>query len=199
MEFRTTEWERNLRGLPSTINCDDKLKDAIDEMIFCSKEQDFECANEQLKVINEILETPLPDWSDYDPCREHGRTLLNIHDVLRQNSIRLDYKEMDLPKYLKLLEDVQIDVLAKGEKIARESAAEHMAKLELPPQTGRGRKAPNRAFMDILFKYNPQMAGNDLKRRESTKMWHAIKKEDEDEIKQIRESIREIRRRKNYE
>ena len=101
---------------------------------------------------------------------------------------------MDIAKYLSLLENVQTDVFVRGEKDIRDITAHNMSELMLPPQPGRGRDAPNRAFMDVLFKHNPNLASKDIRRREQSKMWYAIKYEDEESKKDIREMFKEIKK-----
>ena len=196
MKYETVWSERSFRNLSDFIEVDDDLNDLLLNMYSKIVNKFYGKANEILEKVKEILETPLPDWSaPYDPGREYGRTLLAVHDRLRMHSIRLNWMEMDLRKYLQLL--VRVKVIVAGRQLTDEQwrsiVAKEMISLELLPQDGRGRKAPNRAFMDVLFRLNPQFARNDLLRRESTKMWYAIGSEDETAVKAIRDNIKEIK------
>jgi hypothetical protein len=194
-DVKTTAWEQSLYDLPPTISCEDDLATAINEMKHCSIHDDFECAEESFEKVKEILSTPRPGISEpHDPCRDKCRTLLSVHDELRSNPIRLNHEKMDIAKYLRLLENVQTDVFIRGEKALRDITAHNMSELMLPPQPDRGRDAPNRAFMDVLFKHNPNLASKDLRRREETKMWYAIKYEDEESKKNIRKMFKEIKK-----
>ncbi len=197
MEFKTTEWEQSLHDLPSIIHCEDELQQSIKDMKEHTKKQKYENAREQLEKIKKMLDEEVDYWhSEYDPCRKKNRTLLAIHDQLRNNAIRLNHKEMNLVKYLDLLQEIQFESLGKDVETPkmREITAENMIRLNLPPQNKRGKKAPNRAFMDVLYQKNPQFARDDLTRREKTKLWYALERNDPKSKEEIRKQLKDLRK-----
>jgi hypothetical protein len=177
MKFRTTSFEREFRGLPETIECYDELEVLVSQFDEASMQKDYEQAKILWGKIESVLDAEYnPLTSVYNPCREYGRTLVAIHDILRSNSIRLNYKDMNGLLYMRLLMRLKNKYELGNSAFfghiqkLREVVAEEMVGLGLVPQDGRGRKAPNRAFMDILYKLYPNMAKYDLQRREETKL-----------------------------
>ena len=171
-------WDQTLRGLNAIEVVDDELVDLINVMNLYSKEENYKRAQEAKEMIIKELQKPRPDiHSEFDLARTNCNTLMAVHDKLRENIIRLDWVKMLLSEYLLLLEFAHGNL--KGLKIktptrVREMVAKCMALLNIEPQQGRGRGAPNRVFMDLLFKYNERLAVDDLLRRARSKMWHAV-------------------------
>lgn len=137
-----------------------------------------------------------------NPAYEYFRTLFAVHLELRSNSIRLDYKYMNISGYLKLLQAVKEQLFNKRVDTynIRLTVAEEMSKLKLYPQMitedweRHDFKPPNRAFLDVLYKVDPSLAKYDLLRREYSKLNQAWKRGDEKEQEAIREKIEELKR-----
>lgn len=178
-KIKTTEWDRTFRDLPAVVEVNDDLAETINVMNLYIKEQNYERAREAKEMIVEELEKPRPDLhAGFDLGRENCNTLMAVHDKLREHNIRLDWTKMELSKYLLLLKFVHnemLDVKAKSPARLREATAKGMVLLGVQPQKGRGRGAPNRAFMDVLYGVDKKFAVDDLLRRTRTKLWHAMK------------------------
>jgi len=197
MKYKTDAWEQQLYKLPQEIEIEDELLPLIDGMLADARSNQYEKANEKLDKIKELLKTTPLMSSPYNPGREHCRTLLSVHDKIRNHSIRLDWTRMDLSKYLILLKKIHRIINENNIKTnvdnMRKVTAQCMVELELAPQEGKGRKAPNRAFMDVLYRIKPTYATPDLKRREQTKLKNAVKTGNRKDIEEAKFALREIR------
>lgn len=191
--FKTTAAERELYNLPETMSCDDHLHDLIDTLNRQKAAQDYDNASSTLNTIKNLLHEDYDSFRSSDPCRRHGRILLSVHDILRSYSIRLDWRQMDFGLYLRLLQRLDGKLDDHDIRSTRIAIAREMVSLNLPPQEGRGRTAPNRAFMDELFKIKGTFANKDLLRREQTKLRHSIQHNDDDTKQAIKQNIRKIR------
>ena len=176
------EFEQMLWNLPEVILCDDELAEWISAMRDASTEGAFEEAGEIKDIIiDDFLKKEPIGLTNIDPCLATGRTLQAIHDDLRAGNIRLNWEKMDLPKYLDLLQVVHGEVFEKRDRgqraDTRQITAKWMASLGILPQSGeRGKRRPNRAFMDVLGKYNKQLAASDLLDRSLSKLKQALAK-----------------------
>lgn len=172
--FRTTDFERAC-GHPEEITVKDLLQLEINALEQKELQKDFKGARDILENIKSILDEP--DTLAFKPEETRCRTLLAVHRMLRANPIRLRYEAMNITGYFNLLRNVKVRLFNKRADVntQRKVVAEEMSKLNLYPQIlterwqVRETKAPNRAFMDVLYKTNPQLAEVDIQRRETAK------------------------------
>lgn len=195
--FETTEFERAC-GEPKEIVVEDKLEKLIAKLEEREKSRMFDGAKKILDKIKEILDEP-KTWS-YPLHHKNCRTLFAVHQMIRANTIRLRYKDMDISGYLQLLYNIRQRLFNKIVSVntQRKIVAEEMSKLNLFPQMItekwqlRETKAPNRAFMDILYKVRPDFAKDDILRREYTNLCNAWEKKDQKALNETRMKITEL-------
>lgn len=196
--FATTDFEQELMGFPEEVTVDDELDCLICELEEKEKKGATDHARQILDRIKAVLDEP--DEMKVVIEEDYCRTLLGVHKMLRANPIRLRYKQMDIGGYFKLLRAVKSKLFNKRSSVMtqRTVVAEEMARLNLWPQMITERwqlretKAPNRAFMDILYKVRPEFAEDDILRREYSKLNVAWERKDTKSLNEVREKIKEL-------
>jgi len=181
--FKTTAFEQAC-GEPEEKTVTDILENKITRLERAEKRGNRDTCRRLLKEIKDILkeESNVRVWKPED---SYFRTLTAVHKAIRSNTIRLRYEYMNISGYFKLLVNVRdrlFNQSATSTKV-RTVVAEEMAKLNLYPQVlatsfevkYESIRPPNRAFMDILNKINPELAKVDLERRERAKEYYKQK------------------------
>ena len=195
--FKTTGFEQAC-GHPESVTTEDILQINLNLLELKEFQKDFEGAKTVLERIKELLNAP--DTMSFTIEEKYCRTLLATHRLLRSGVIRLRYESMDINGYFKLLQAVTKCLFNQNPDVrkARTVVAEEMSKLNLFPQLItenwqlRTSKAPNRAFMDILYKVRPEFAFDDLLRMEYSKLEQAWRNRDEKQLNEIRKAIKEL-------
>jgi len=193
--FKTTYFEQQMQGYPEEMTREDVLQDYINLLELKESKKDFAGARDTLDSIKALLDEP--DSIKSIPEEDYCRTLLATHHMIRANPIRLRYKDMDITGYFKLLVGVKNRLFNKNPRVIeqRTVVAEEMSKLNLFPQMItekwqlREIKAPNRAFMDVLYKVRPEFAEDDILRREYTNLSIAWNKKDQNALNEVRKKI----------
>ena len=195
--FTTTDFEQAC-GYPKEVTVTDSIALNIKHLKQREQKKDFEGAKIILSNIKSILDEP--DTMKFVLEEKDCRTLLAVHKMIRANPIRLRYEEMNISRYFDLLHAVRTRLFSRraGIDVQRKVVAEEMSKLNLYPQMItekwqlRETKAPNRAFMDMLYKVRPELAEDDILRREYTKLCNAWEKKDEKALNEVRMRIIEL-------
>jgi len=178
----------------------DKIKNLISLMEELAGKQEYESAQKVLDSIKEEL-TKQEDLSkkygkDWNPFVKTEPTIRNTYDVITGYSIRLNpdfYKFSDLLGLLSQVTERLKTIKRADDYTVRKIVAEELVcNNMIIPKTYKGKK-PNRAFLDVAYKVNPDLCKLELERREKVKLWKAIESGKKEEIKKASKEVRKYR------
>lgn len=179
---------------------EDKIRKLISSMEEHAEKHNYEEAKKVLDEIKEELTKPVDlnerygkDWS---PFVKREQTIKDTYDIVVGHSIRLNPENYKFSDFLGMLSHVTEKLkTAKNtdDNTVRKIVAVEMACNKMViPQTYKGKK-PNRAFLDIAYKVNPDLCKLELERREKVKLWKAIESGKKEEIEKAKKEVSKYR------
>ncbi len=167
----------------------DNIEILIDEMNIFSDAMKYEEANDSLnKIKHELSKRELNEYIRIFNIQ----TIKDIYILITSDSIRLNMEDYKVGDFISLLMGLKG---RKGELQGgrygdvdrqRKIVAEEMVKVRIVIPTKFKKVKPNRRFLDIAYKVNPSLVCGEIERREKTKLFIAIKKEN---IKEVKKSV----------
>ncbi len=179
----------------------DEIKELISLMEELAGRQKYEDAQHVLNSIkNELAKKEVVNGKELlDRILKGERkkpTIKRTYDIVTGNSIRLNEKSYNFSDFLGMLSSVteRLEAIkSEDDYTVRKIVAEEMVcRKMVVPQTYKGKK-PNRAFLDVAYKVNPDLCKAEIGRREKVKLWKAIESGKKEDIEKAKSEVSKYR------
>lgn len=184
----------------------DKIKELVLLMEELAGRQQYENAQHVLSSIkNELQKTkPSPTFEQLVSIEKKEFGIKDTYDIITGNTIRLNPDAYKFSDFLNLLmqsteklKKLKNPYTVSNDYNVRKIIAEEMVcKKMTVPVTYKGIK-PNRAFLDVAFKVNPDLCKHEIERREKVKLWKAIESGKKEEIEKAKKEVSKYHKKKS--